>query len=78
MFFVTHDSSFASYTDDNTPYVAADSTEDIIRKWENDLIKLFKWFSDNHMKANKGKCHLIFSNKHVSIKLDDIEIENNN
>ena len=29
------------------------------------------------MKANKGKCHLIVSsNEHVSMKLDDIEIEN--
>ena len=31
------------------------------------------------MKANKGKCHLIVSsNEHVSMKLDNIEIENSN
>ena len=29
------------------------------------------------MKENKGKCHLIVSsNKHISMKLDNIEIEN--
>ena len=31
------------------------------------------------MKANKDKCHLIVSsNGHVSMKLDNIEIENSN
>ena len=31
------------------------------------------------MKANKDKCHLIVrSNEHVSMKLDNIEIENSN
>ena len=37
------------------------------------------WFSDNMMKANKEKCHFIVSsNEHVSMKLDNIEIENSN
>ena len=44
---------------------------------ENDSIQLFKWFSDNQMKANKGKCHLIVSNNvKVSMKFDSIEVEN--
>ena len=59
MFFVIivmSDIDFTSYADDNTPYVAAG----------NDSIKIFKWFSDNQMKTNKDKCHLIVSNnKHV-------------
>ena len=79
MFFVMNDIGFASYADDNTPYISSDSIEDVIRILENDSIKLFKWFSDNMMKANKDKCHVIVSsNKHVSMKLDNIEIENNN
>ena len=70
---------FASYVDDNTPDVSSDSIEDVIRILENNSIKLFKWFSDNMMKANKDKCHLIvISNEHVSMKLDNIEIENSN
>ena len=70
---------FASYADDNTPYVSSDSIEDVIRILENDYIRLFKWFSDNMMKANKDKCHLIVSsNEHVSMKLDNIEIESSN
>ena len=79
MFFAMKDIDFASYADDNTPYVSSDSIEDVIRILENDSIKLFKWFSDNMMKANKDKCHLIVSsNEHVSMKLDNIEIENSN
>ena len=79
MFFVMNDIDSASYADDNTPYVSSDSIEDVIRILENDSIKLFKWFSDNMMKANKDKCHLIVSsNEHVSMKLDNIEIENSN
>ena len=74
-----NDIDFASYADDNTPYVSSDSIEDKIRILENDSIWLFKWFSDNIMKANKNKCHLIVSsNKHVSMKLDNTEIEYNN
>ena len=79
MFFVMNDIDFASYADDSTLYVSSDSIVDLIRILENDSIKLFKWFSDNMMKANKDKCHLIVSsNEHVSMKLDNIEIENSN
>ena len=79
MFFVMNGIDFASYADNNTPCVSSDSIEDVIRILENDSIKLFKWFSDNIMKANKDKCHLIVSsNEHVPMKLDNIEIENSN
>ena len=79
MFFVMNDIYFASYADGNTPYVLSDSIEDVIRILENDSIKLFKWFSDKMVKANKDKCGIIVSsNEHVSMKLDKIEIENSN
>ena len=40
-------------------------------------IQLFKWLSDNQMKANKDKCHLVISNNEkVSMKIDNIELEN--
>ena len=62
---------FASYTDDNTPYVTGDSIEDNINSLKNDSIKLFKWFADNQMKANKDKCHLLISgSENVTINVD--------
>ena len=74
-----NDIDFASYADDNTPYVSSDSIVDLIRILENESIKLFKWFSDNMMKANKDKCRLIVSSyEHVSMKLEKMEIEDSN
>ena len=41
------------------------------------MVKLFKWFSDNQMKANKDKYHLIVGNNvKVSMEIDSIEVEN--
>ena len=62
------DIDFPNYVYENTPYVAADGIEDVIRKLANDSIKLYMRFSDNKMKVNKDKWHLIFSNnEHISI-----------
>ena len=39
--------------------------------------KLFKWFADNQMKANKDKCHLIVStNELTEIEIVDFTIKN--
>ena len=60
-------------------HASSDSIDDVISILENDSIKLFKWFFDHMMKANKDKCHLIVSaNEHVSMKMDNIEIKNSN
>ena len=52
---------FASYPDDNTPNVTGDDIEDVINSTENVSIKLFKWFAENQLKANKDKSHLLLS-----------------
>ena len=62
MFFELSQTYFASYADGNTPYVEANNIDEVIRILENDSIQLFKWFSDNQMKANKDKCHLVIRN----------------
>ena len=51
---------FARYTDDNT-HVSGDTIDEVIKSLETAFVKLFKWFSDNQMKANQDKCHLIIS-----------------
>ena len=77
MFFELSQTDFASYADDNTPYVEADNIDVVITILENNSIQLFEWFSDNQMKGNKDKCHLVVSNNDkVSMKIDDIESEN--
>ena len=77
MFFELRQSDFASYADDNTPYVEANNVDEVITILENDSIQLLKWFSDNQVKASKDKYHLfITSDQKVSMKIDNIEIEN--
>ena len=57
------DTDFASYADDNTIYISADTN-------------IFKWFADNQMNANEDKCHLIVSkNENVSMRIGPFEIK---
>ena len=55
MFFELRQTDFASYADDNTPYVEANNIHEVITILENDSIQFFKLFSDKQMKANKDK-----------------------
>ena len=53
----------ASYADDNTPYRTANTIDEVIQSLEDDSMMLFQWFSDNHIKANISKCHLLVNKK---------------
>ena len=71
MFFELSQTDFASYADDNTPHVEANNIDEVITILVNDSIQLFKWFSDNQVKANKDKCHLVIgNNKKFSMKIN--------
>ena len=74
-----NETEFASYGDDNTPYTSSHIIDDKIRTFDNYSVRLFKWFSNNHMKVNKDKCHLLLSNKEkVTMKIKKTEITSNN
>ena len=74
--FYMSDTDFASYADDNTPYVSADAIDEVIKRLETASVKLFKWFEDNQMKANQDKCHLIVSkNENISMHIGPFEIK---
>ena len=73
------DTDFASYAADNTPYVSADTIDEVIKRPETASAKCFNWFADNQMKANQDKCQLIVSkNENVSIYIGPFEIKNTN
>ena len=55
------DIDIASYADENTPYVSANSTNRFVKSLKEASTKLYKWFSDNLMKSNANKCHLLVS-----------------
>ena len=70
------DSDFASYADDNTSYVLADTIDKVVKRLETASVNLFKWFVDNEMKANQDKSQLIVSeNENVSIYIGPFEIK---
>ena len=60
-----------------TPYRTADLIEEVIKLLERISKMLFKWFSDNQMKANFNKCHPLVNRKdEVVINLGDSGIKN--
>ena len=52
IFLIMKETSFASYADDNTPYVTAENLDEVIKSLEKDSIKLFQWFSDKQTTIN--------------------------
>ena len=67
---------FASYADDNAPYVIGNGVKEAISSLKEVSDELFYWFTNNHMKANADKCHLLTSSSgKVSICVDDYNIK---
>ena len=55
----------------------ADTIDEVTKLLERDSTMLFKWFSDNQMKANISKCHLLVNKKdEVVISSGETKIEN--
>ena len=61
LFLIVNDVDFANYANDNTPFASANTPVEVLECLDNASIKLFEWFSNNQMKANPDKCHLLTS-----------------
>ena len=48
---------FASYADDNTPYVTENGVKKVSKSLKETSEKLFHQFAGNKRKANPDKCH---------------------
>ena len=71
------DINSANYVNDNTRFVSGDTSLNVITSLENAAEKLFEWFTNNHMKANHDKCHLLMSTcTRISIKVKYYIIKN--
>ena len=56
--------NICNYADDTTIFACHPTLETILRQLETDGTLVAKWFSDNYLKLNDDKCHLmIFGNK---------------
>ena len=77
LFLMVENADYASYADDNTPYTTGENIEEVITKLEKETSFLFKWFSNNQMKANPDKCHLLINRDcRQEIKIGNILVEN--
>ena len=77
LFFITEDTDIASYADGNTRYVVADNIDGVIKSLEEASEILFKWFSDNLIRINADKFHLLVStNNTVKMKIGNFDITN--
>ena len=59
LFFDIIEIDIANYADDTTPYALDSKLENIVKLLEENADKLFEWFSNNYLKANPDKCHLL-------------------
>ena len=76
-FFIISNINIASYADDNTPYIAVDYIDDLIKSLEEASTALFQWFDDNLLNINPDKFHLLIgSNGNITVKIGEYEIEN--
>ena len=77
LIFKMNKTDLCSYADDSTPYRTANTIDEVIQSLQYDPMMLFKWFSNNQLKANTSKYHLLLNKKHeVTIRIGSTEIEN--
>ena len=53
------DTAICNFTDDTTIFAAESCSDKVLERLETDALLLSKWFPENFMTLNKGKCHLL-------------------
>ena len=77
LFFDDIDIDLANYTDGTTPYAYDPELDKVIESLEKNIDKLFHWFSDNFLKANHDKCHLLINtDENAALKIKNETITN--
>ena len=77
MFLILKATYFTGYADDNTPFVVRDNIANFIKSLEEAGEKILNWFSNNEMKLNTNKCHLLLNSQEPNmLKLGDLHINN--
>ena len=59
IFYLVNDTEVCNYVDDTTLYVGDKNLRIVLSKLERDTLLLSEWFSDNFMKLNEEKSHLL-------------------
>ena len=76
-FLILESTYFTGYADDNTPFLVRDNITDVIKALEEIGESLVNWFSNNEMKLNTDKCHLLLNGQEPNtLKIGDLHINN--
>lgn len=76
MFSILKAVCFTGYADNNAAFAIADNIKDAARSLEEVGKNLIIWFSNNRMKLNPDKCHLLLNtNKQIILKIDSSHIK---
>ena len=59
LFFFLKDVGICNFADDTTTYISDESLENVLKSLEKNSVLAIRWFENNYMKLNPGKCHLI-------------------
>ena len=59
LFFFLKDAGICNFADDNTTNISDESLENVLKSLEKNSVLAIRWFENNYMKLNTGKCHLI-------------------
>ena len=80
LFMFYKDSDIANYADDNSPFSCNEDVESVILQLENDSKTLLTWVTNNGLKANPDKFHLILNNpdEKYFIQIQNFQIYNSN
>ena len=78
LFHFTKNSEIVNYADDNSPFACKLDTESVMNKLEIDSKILLNWISNNVLKANPDKFHLLLNSNDnaLSIRVDKYNISN--
>ena len=68
LFFFSEHFQIANYADDSSPFEFSGSTDDEIRKSEENAHILLQWFKSNYLKPNPDKWKLLLSDNSPDIK----------
>ena len=79
LFLFIDEADIMSYAEDSTPYVCSENIDVTLEKLEEVGKVLFEWFSNNFLKANADKCHLILNtDEPFSFNVDNEVIKSRN
>ena len=74
------DRDICNYADDTTIYACDNNLDTVIARLENGSNIIIQWFTDNFIKLNTDKCHLLIlggnSNQQITVNVGDSVIEN--